>query len=145
MKVQDLIWKRLLLACAVVSVVIAVIVFFGVIPRVKADTFPLANPDKAAIGFGINSGLILLVSVILFFMAFKSRERKWTNTLGLIILGFVILLLGLALTDAASAFQGHGPMMQSTSMLLFFCAAVDELNGLAVIITTLLRPKKILI
>jgi cytochrome c biogenesis factor len=131
-----------LLVCAILLVAVAIIVALGVIPPVQTDTFLGATPERAVPAFRVIIGLNLLASLTLVIIAIRSTGRSWISISVLIILGLVALLFGIALTDAAFAYQSEGPSMQTVSMLLFFCAAADFLTGALVIITAFLRPKK---
>jgi cell division protein FtsW (lipid II flippase) len=143
MKINELFYRRVLLVCAVLFVIVGLVIALGVIPPVKADPYPGVKHDMAAAAFWVNIGFNLLSAFILFFISFRSTKRNWKSTSVLTITGILVLLLGLALADAASAYQNHGPSMQTASILLFICAAVDSLGGLTVIITTFLRPKTV--
>ena len=142
MNVKYLTCRRILLVCSVVFVIVAIVLISGVIPSVKADNFPGATPEKAVSAFWVNVGLNLLLAVTILFIAVKSKERQWISKSGLIITGIIILLLGLALLDAASAYLKHGPSMQSASILLFICSASDLLAGIMLIITSIICPRK---
>ena len=143
MKINVLIYRRVLLVCAVLIVIVSLVVALGVIPPVKADTYPGVKHDKVVAAFWANICLNLLSAILLFFIAFRSKERNWKSTAVLFIAGFLVFILGLALTDAASAYQNHGPAMQVASILLYICAAVEFLSGGAVITAALLRPKTV--
>ena len=143
MKTNVLFYRRILLVCAVLFVVVALVVALGVIPPVKADTYPSVNHGAAAAAFWVNISINLLSAFSLFFIAIRSKERSWKSTSVIVIAGIIALLLGLALVDAASAYQKHGPSMESASILLFICAAADFLAGVTVITTAFLRPKKV--
>jgi O-antigen ligase len=127
---------------AAIFVIVAIVLALGVIPPVKADTYPGVNHEKVATAFWVNIGLNLLSAATLIFIAIRSKGRSWISTSILVIAGLIVLLLGLALADAASAYQKHGPLMQSASILLFICAAADFLCGALVVITAFLRPKR---
>ncbi len=142
MKFNLLFYQRMLLVSAVVFVIIALVLALGVIQPVKTDTYPGVTPDRAVAAFWVNIGLNLLSALTLFFIAIRSKGRSWISTSVLVIAGLIVLLLGLALADAASAYQKHGPSMQSASILLFTCAAADFLGGALVVTTAFLRPKK---
>ena len=142
MKANVLFCRRMLVVCAVLLVIVALVVALGVIPPVKADTYPGVNHEIAASAFWVNIGLNLLSAFFLFFIAIRSKARSWKSTSVLVIAGLLVLILGLALADAASAYQKHGPSMQSASILLFICAAVDFLAGVTVVTTAFLRPKE---
>jgi len=141
MKLDPLLFRRMLLVCAVITVVVALVLALGIIQPVKAEVSRGATPERAVLAFWLNISLNLLSALTLAFIAVRSRIRSWYSTSVLVIVGFVVLFLGLALADAASAYQGHGPSLQSASILLFVCAAVDFLTGVTVVTTAFLRPK----
>jgi hypothetical protein len=138
MKANVLFCRRLFLVCAALFVIVAVVVALGVIPPVKANPDPNVNHEKVAAAFWLNIGLNLLAAFSLFIIAIRSKERSWKSTSVLIITGLLVVVLGLALADAGSAYQELG----SASILLFICAAIDILAGVAAITTAFLRPKK---
>jgi hypothetical protein len=142
MKVSLLFCRRMLLACAVLLVAVAIVVALGVIPPVQVATFPGATPENAVPAFWVNIGLNFVAAAILAFIAIWSKGRSWISTSVLVVTGLVIMFLGIALTDAAFAYQSEGSSMQTVSMLLFFCAAADFLAGALVVTTAFLRPKK---
>ena len=142
MTVSLLFRRRMLLVCAALLVAVAIVVALGVIPPVQVATFPGATPESAVPAFWVNIGLNFVAAVTLVFIAIWSKGRSWISTSVLVVIGLVALFLGIALTDAFFAFQAAGPSMQTVSILLFFCAAVDFLAGALVITTAFLRPKK---
>jgi len=142
MKTNLLFFRRMLLVCAAVFVVVGIALALGVIPPVKADPYPGAAPKTAAAAFWVNIGLNLLAAFTLFFIAMRSKSRSGLSTSILVIAGFIVFLLGLALVDAASAFLNHGPPLRSAVIVLFICAAFDLLGGALVVTTAFLRPKK---
>lgn len=142
MKVNALVCRRILYSCAVLFVIVALVMALGVIPPVKADTYPGVKHAKVAAAFWVNISLTLLSAFSLFIIGLRSKERTWKSTSVVIGIGLLVLILGFALADAASAYQQHGPSMQSASILLFICAAVDFLAGIVIIATAFLRPKK---
>jgi len=142
MKANSLFYRRILFVLAILFVIVAFVVALGVIPPVKADTYPGVKHDIVAAAFWVNISLNLLSAFSVFFIAIRSKERSWKSTSVLIIIGILVSILGLALADAASAYQNHGPFMQSASILLFICAAIDFLAGVTVITIAFLMPKK---
>jgi hypothetical protein len=142
MKVSLLFCRRMLLACAVLLVAVAIVVALGVIPPVQLATFPGATPERAVPAFWVTVGLNFITAATLVCIAIWSKGRSWISTSVLVIIGLVALFLGIALTDAFFAFQEAGPSMQTVSMLLFFCAAADFLAGALVVTTAFLRPRK---
>jgi hypothetical protein len=134
--------RRSLLISAALLVAVALVVAAGVIPPVKADTFALAGPHSAAGGFWVNVVISLLAATVLLIIAVRTtgRSRAWTTVLG--ALAFFVLLLGLALVDAAFAFRAHGEAMRVVPRLLFLCSAGDVLAAVLIIATAFLLPKQ---
>ena len=142
MAVSLLFRRRMLLVCAALLAAAAIVEAFGVIQPVQAATFPGATPERAVPAFWVNIGLNFAAAAILVCIAIWSKGRSWISISVLVVIGLVTMFLGIALTDAAFAFQAAGPSMQTVSILLFFCAAADFVAGVLVIITAFLLPKK---
>ena len=142
MKVSHHHYRRMILIYTFFLVILSIVLILGVIPHVKAEVLRGGTPEKAVAAFWVNIGLTLLSAVTLVFIAIRSKGRSWRSTSVLVVVGLIVLLLGLALADAASAYQKHGPSMQSASLFLFICAAADFLIGVVVITTAFLLPKK---
>lgn len=83
-------------------------------------------------------GLNLLAAFSLFIVAIRSKQRNWISTSVLIFTGLLVIVLGIALADTGAAYRELG----SASILLFICAGIDILAGVATITTTFLRPKE---
>ncbi|MFC2142587.1 hypothetical protein ACFLR7_06610 [Acidobacteriota bacterium] len=143
MKANVMFFRRMLFVCTVLCVIVALVVALGAIPRVKADTNPSINHEKVTAAFWVNIGLTLLSAFSLFIIVIRANERSWKSTSVLIIAGLLVLILGLALAQAASAYRNDSPPLHSASILLFICAVVDSLAGVAIISTAFLRPKKV--
>ena len=133
--------KRVLLICAATIVLADILLAFVVIPAVKTDSYPVARLEVAVPAFWANAGVSFLLSVVCVNIAFFSRGRSKTTTASLVTCGAVILLLGLLLIDAGSAFRSHGSAMQSASTTIFACAALLCFSGLLVGVTAFLRPR----
>ena len=108
---------------------------YGVIPPVEAEASRGATPERAVQAFWVNIGFTLLSAITLVFIAIRSKGRSWISTSGLIIVGLIVLLLGLALADAASAYQKHGQLMESASVILFICAAIWSVYALKTLLS----------
>jgi hypothetical protein len=135
--------NRLLLVCASLFLLVALVVALRVIPAVKSDLSPNAVPERAVPPFWVNVGFNLLLSTSCGAIAVWSRGRGRFSTASLVVLGIVALLLGLALVDAAAAFRSHEMLARGTSVFLFVCATVDLLAGALVLLVTYRRPKKV--
>jgi hypothetical protein len=134
--------RRILLTSAGLFVAVALVVAAGVIPPVKADIFFSATPQRAVVAFWGNVAFNLLAAAVLVFIALRARGRSRLSTTVLGLLAFLALLLALALTDAAFAFQAHGPAMQTVRILLFICSVTDFLSAALVTTAVFLFPKK---
>ena len=142
MKANLLLSRRLLLICAAVFVIVALVLMLGVIRPVKDELARGGTTENAVLGFWINIILNFISALALFLIAIRSKGRSWISTSLLVIAALVVLLLGLALLDAASAYRGHGLPMRSATIIIFICAAADILGGFLVVITMFLRPKR---
>jgi len=134
--------RRILLTSAGLFVAVALVVAAGVILPVKADIFPYAAPQRAVAAFWGNIAFNLLAATVLVFIALRAtgRSRLSTTVLGLLV--SLALLLAIALTDAAFAYQTHGVAMQTVPILLFLCSATDLLTAALVTTAVFLFPKK---
>ena len=141
MEISNLLFRRLILVYAAVIAVIALVLALAVIPPVNVEASLGATPEKAVVAFWFNIGLNFLSAVALVSIAIRSKGRHWISTSLLVMVGLIILLLGIALADAASAYKTHGRSMQNASLFLFICAVADFLSGVSVVFTALLREK----
>ena len=134
-------YRLMLLICTSVLVILALVLILGVIPSVRAEFLRGGTPEKAISGFWVNIGFNLLSAVSIALIALRSKNRNWISTTVSVIIGIIVILMGLALADAASAYIDHGPEMKFASILLFICALVDVLTGILLIIIAILLPK----
>jgi hypothetical protein len=142
MKLSLFAYRRMLLVYAAVVVVVALVLAFGVIGPVKGDVSLGTTPVRALRAFWANIGLNLLMAAVVIFIVIRSKGRSWISVTGHTIVGFIVIFLGIALSDAASAYRSHGSSMQTATILMYACAAADILIGVLFIITTFLQPKK---
>ncbi len=142
MKFSFPVYRRMLLIYAALVVIVALVLAVGVIGPVKAEAAAGATPERAVHAFWVNIGINLLSAITLGLLAIRSKGRGWISTSVHIITGLVIMFLSIALADAASAYQSHGPAMQTATVLLFLCAAADFLTGALVFTTAFLQPEK---
>ena len=134
--------KRMILICAATIILADVLLALVVIPAVKTDSYPGVKPEVVVPAFWVNAGVSFLLSVLCVNIALFSKGRNKATTTSLVICGIVILLLGLLLIDAGSAFRSHGSAMQGASTTMFVCAALLCLSGLLVGTTAFLRPRR---
>jgi cytochrome c biogenesis factor len=131
-----------LLVSAAFLIVVACVVVLGVIPPVKADTFPLATPERAVPAFWVNAIFNLSAAVALGLIGYRTAGRTRLSTSFLCLISILIFVFSYALIDAARAFRSHGMAMHNTSLLLSFCAITGFIAALLVIITATLFPKR---
>ena len=143
MKSNLLFYRRLLVICGVVLVIAALVLALGVIQPIKADVSRGATQERAVVAFWVNIIVNLLSAAVLFSIAKRSKGRSWISTSILVLAGFIVLILGLALADAASAYQNHDPAMQTASILLLICAAADFIAGIMIATTALLITRRL--
>jgi len=132
--------RRTLLICAVVIGCVGLVLAAGVIGPVKAEAARGDTTEAAVAAFWVNISFTLAAAAILFLIAFRTKGLGLIGKTVSILLGLLVMLLGLALTDAAAAYVDHGPDMRIASILLIICAAADILGGLAVVVTAALYP-----
>ena len=142
MKLSLFAYRRMLFIYAAVVVVVALVLALGVIGPVKGEVSLGATPQRALQAFWANIGMNLLIAVVFIFIAIRSKGRSWISVTGHTIVGFIVIFLGIALSDAASAYRAHGPSMQTAAILMYACSAADLLIGVLFIITAFLQPKK---
>lgn len=143
MNLSLLVYRRVLFICAAMFAVVALILMGGVLEPVAVEASIGATKAVAVKAFWVNIGLNLLLAVILVLIAIRQKTQTWNATPVHAVGGIIGILLGIILLDAASAYQSHGPSMQTASLLLFFCAAIDFLTGLMLVITAFFQPKRI--
>jgi hypothetical protein len=134
-------WRRWLWVGTGVFVVVALLLALGVIPAVKADTFPGAAPQRAALAFWWAVGLSLLAAAMLGLVPFWTRGRIRFERLGMGFAALLAFILGLATAGAGAAFRSHGPSMRGAVIVLFVCVVLYVVDGLLVVATAWLLPK----
>jgi hypothetical protein len=142
MKLSHAVCRRTLQIIAVLLIVVALIVAVAVIPQIKAEVLRGGTPEIAVTAFWVNIFLTVLAAVVIWFVAIRTKRRRFLPLFALGLMAFIILLLGWALGDAAEAYSGHGPAMQTASIILFICCGIDLLAVLSVIIAIVFFPKQ---
>jgi len=133
-------WRqRLLMLGAALLLVSAAFVAFGVIPLVRADTTPGAMPERAVPAFWGNVLLVLLAAAAAVASARLGLNHATMRRVLAGVAGFLALILGLALIDAATAFSGHGPAMRGAVVALWGCVCLDIGAGIAMIVSARFR------
>ena len=133
-------WRqRIFMLGAALMLASASVVAFGVIPPVRADTFPGATPDRAVPAFGGNALLALLVAAAAAASSRLGLSRATLRRALAGIAGLLALVLGLALIDAATAYSGHGPGMHGVVVALWVCVCLDVVAGIGMAGSALVR------
>jgi hypothetical protein len=140
-KGREVSWRRMLRFGALLSFGVAAVVAAGVIPRVKADTFPFATPDTAVPAFWGVVMADVLVGAALLSTALMTRRGRRVRPVLIVAAGFVGRLLGLGMLDAALAFTGHGPAMRGPMIALFVCVGAELAVGATVVAAMILRRR----
>ncbi len=135
-------WRRLALTSAALPILMALVVAAVVIPAVYAATVSGAEPRRAAAAFWVHAGLNVLTGAVAGLLALRARGRSTLATIAFILCAFVALLLALALTDAASAFMGHGASLRATAILLFVGSAIEALAAVLIVVAAFRCPRK---
>ena len=135
--------RRCLLTISVLLIVVALIIAILVIPQIKAEVQRGGTPQTAYIAFWVNIILTVLVALVIWLIAIRTKGRRFLPMFILGLMAFIILLLGWTLVDAGEAYSGHGSAMQTASMFLFIGCGIDLFAVLALITTMLFFPKQI--
>jgi len=142
MKISSVRFRQILILCAAITTIVAIVMATGVVPAVKAEVARGGTLEMAVTAFWINIGCTLLYTVSLGLIAIKSLKRSWIATTALIFIGLVIFFLGFANIDAASAYISHGESMHTASIILYVCGGIDYLAAVVTITAAILRTKE---
>jgi hypothetical protein len=122
-------WNRILIAGILLIVFVIIILALDIIPTVKAD---VANPMRQtavnAFWFVIALQLIVLAELI-YSRIFSFTEGHFENGF-LVAAGFIVLFLGLMLSDAAFA---------GGSIILFVCVGCDLVTAILAFVARYFR------
>jgi hypothetical protein len=143
MKLSHRAHRRLLLIYAASLALVALALTIGVIDPVEVEASIGATRAIAVTAFWVIAGLNVLFAAILVIIAARLKTQTCDVTPVHAIGGIIVILLGIMLADAASAYQSHGPSMQTASLILVFCATADFLTGVMMVITAFIQPKKV--
>ncbi len=127
--------RRLLRVAAALAWGAAIALLFGVIPPLTADIARMA--PRAIPAFLLNAILNVLIGVVL--LAPVSRRSAGAGKVLVVMVGFVALLLGCALLDAASALVGHGPAKPVVVLACLAGAAGDLGAGVLALVAAFRR------
>jgi len=142
MPVSNKFSRRFLLISAALLILVAILVAATVIPQVIAEHHRGGTPMMAVYAFWINAGFTVLVALVVWLIAIRTKHRRFLPIFFLGLMAFIILILGWALSDAGEAYSGHGPEMKIASIILFACAVVDLIALILIIIAAIRLPKR---
>jgi hypothetical protein len=139
MELSPIAFRRVLFIYTAIFVVVTLVLLLGVIEPLKVEAALGDTREIAVKAFYVITGYNFLSAVILFFIATRSTGQNRSAIF--VIGGIIMMLLGIMLADAASAYKSHGAAMQDASVLIYFCAMVDLLTGVLLFITAFVQPK----
>ena len=134
-------FRATVLTLAAISGVIAIVDVAGIIPRVLKISYPGANPEGAATGFGLNAGMYLLMAIGLIAIALRSTDSSSRRPGALSGIGVLSLLLALALLDAFDAFRKE-PVLAFANNLVLLSAILGFMLGVLLIIAAIVFRKR---
>lgn len=134
--------RKLLRASAALLFVVAAVTAAFVIPQVAADTFAAATPGRAVPVLSFMAAFDAGAALMLLFAAGRTERRSRSANIGLGILAAVLVLQALAFTDAAFAYDGHGPQMHDVSLALLTCVAADLVVAGFVTAAVFMTPRR---
>jgi phosphoglycerol transferase MdoB-like AlkP superfamily enzyme len=143
MSVNNTFSRRSLLISATLLVAVAILVAITVIPQVRAEFLRGGTPETAVYAFWVNVILTVFVAIVLWFVATRTKSRRSRPWFVLSLMSLIILLVGWSLNDAGRAYGSHDPAMQTATIILHACAAVDLLALLMVIMASIRFRKQI--
>lgn len=118
--------RRLLRVAGGLVLGAALVVLLVVIPTLAADGIAWTAP-RAIPAFVVNAVLNVLIGIAL--LAPVSRRSSGAGKVLIVMAGFVSLLLGFALLDAAAALMGHHGSAKLLSALACFAGAAADLGA----------------
>ena len=120
----------------------AVLLAALVIPGAQADRFPGATPERAVPVLWLLVGANFAFAFLLFALSRTAATlANWRWRVVACLAALPILLMGLAMTDGAVAYWGHGAPMRPAAVALFGSAASNVVAGILATLFGLLRPK----
>ncbi len=134
--------RRVFAISAAILVLAGAILVIGVIPAVETDTYPRADPVRAARAFQVNVGISLLAAVALLLGGVPLMRKGRGGRSLLTLLGVVVLVAGLALVDATGAFGSHGPHMRVARVFMGLGAAAELSAGVLTCVAALRSTEK---
>lgn len=130
--------QRILLIAAGI-LLLSIILMIIIIPGILNDTYPMANPRRAASGvlLAIIIHLIIFIGYIIIIWKIKRSTRK--RKAAYIVIGILLIFLGLIYTDGAIAFLNHKNILY-VSILMFTSILCDFVAATMTIMVFFFKP-----
>lgn len=130
--------QRILLIAAGI-LLLSIILMIIIIPGILNDTYPMANPRRAASGvlLAIIIHLIIFIGYIIIIWKIKRSTRK--RKAAYIVIGILLIFLGLIYTDGAIAFLNHKNIFY-VSILMFTSILCDFVAATMTIMVFFFKP-----
>ena len=140
---HETVLHRMLYAGPGLIVAAALALAFMVIPAVRIDTYPGATPEMAIPVFWKIAVIHLLFAAALISIIrnLQGMSRALGITL-LVFIGVLLLIMGLVMSDGASAYLHHGPDMQPVAIIMFICIGCDFMAAVMAFTAAFLQPKR---
>ena len=141
--ITEIVLRRMLYVGTGLIFVVALMLASIVIPSARVDTTPGATPDSAIPAMWVLVIIHLLFVAALMKVIFDNQRKGIRIPKGLLVgAGVVLLLLGLVLSDGASAYLKHGPGMHTASISMFVCIGCDFLAAVTAFLAAFFKPGK---
>lgn len=144
MKISLTSWKRMYLITAALLAMVAILIALFVVPQAAVDTHPGVKHEEIAFIWGVNISMNVLILFLLTLISIFSKVKGGVTAPVVIFLMFILFILAFSCYDAAMAYLSHGPNMQSVSVILFICAALETVVWFLLLSTLIFRRKIIL-
>jgi len=127
--VNETFLHRILYVVTGLVIMVILILAFIVIPSVRVDTSPQADPERAVPGILVVIIIHLLIVAALVWTILQRGGRIKKGPL--IALGVLLLLLSFMVLDGASAYLSHpDPIMHKVPILMFICTGCNFIASL---------------
>ena len=134
--INETVLRRILYVGTGLIIAVALILAFIVIPSVRMDTSPQATPEKAVPAIWVVVIIHLLIVAALIWTILVIQRVGRINKGLLIASGVVLILLGLIISDGASAYLGHpGPGMHRVGISMFICVGCNFITSVLAFFT----------
>ena len=117
--------RRLILTGAALLAAAAVALVLGVVPPLRSDTFPLADPAGASKICMVQAWIAVVLALALAIVAVGVTNRPRVSINILYVTGALVFLHAIPLAGLAPAFLVHGPSLHTAILIMFLCGAAE--------------------